>query len=137
MIVEGVDGIAEAQDLFPGIGVGRGLFGESFGAIWQVEALFGETEAARFAGVEHFRRRQFLGEHLEIFKRHFRRVVIERHFIEPGPWIAQIRRVGMEGQIPVEVAAFTGTLREEFEEGATRAGLERILMTLGRPAVRH
>ena len=43
----------------------------------------------------------------------------------------------MEGQVPVEVAALAGPFRKQFEQSATRAGLKRILMTLGRPAVRH
>ena len=41
----------------------------------------------------------------------------------------------MEGQVPVEVAALPGALREEFEQGTARAGHQRVWMVLGRPVV--
>ena len=49
MVEKGINGAIEPGDLFPGVGVGRGLFSEGFRAGGDVEALFRKAETSRLA----------------------------------------------------------------------------------------
>ena len=42
--------------------------------------------------------------------------VVRRAAVIPGPGLEQILRVGMEGDVPVEIASFAGVARETIEK---------------------
>src|SRR6185436_10097535 len=119
---EGIDAV-EVTDFLVSVSVGGGLKELAIGLVGGVEALFGQDDSAGLAFVEEFGTADELGQLLDVFEGDARSVGrVGRGFVVPGAAFEEIFGVWVEGDVPIEIAAFTRLASKIFDEGAAGEG---------------
>src|SRR2546423_389643 len=118
VIYERVNAI-EMGDAIIGIGVSGRLQDFAIGTVSAVETLFGENDSPGLTLEEQFGPAEVGDQHFEVFKCDARGVSAERGgLIVPGARVEQVFGIGMESEVPIEIAFGFGALVEVVDEFA-------------------